>query len=228
MKTLLNATLFVVLGFIIAYFAVIRPERADRDNLVSLLDSTRTEFATYRDEMGREITTQAQTVTTLRNALQAQIVENEELERHNLRQVQSITRLESELVRLKTQITFQEPKIIEVPATDTTDWEQYLRVPQQFAFEDTWTDIFGEVTATGITVDDLTIRTGTSIFVGYQRRGFLRKSAPVVIVEYDNPYMSTVKMDNIQITTPRPFYRRPWWNRMEGAVGALLLYRLTR
>lgn len=228
MKNLITVVGAALIGMLIAYFIWVRPQKAEYNNLTELLDSTRTEFATYRNEKGREIATQNQTITSLQNALHAGVVEKEELEDHNLKLLESVTRLESQIKMLETQIAFKEPVVIEVPAENGVDLDTYLRVPQSFEYSDTWTLITGEVLSEGINLQELSITTGETVYMGYQKQGFLKKSQPVVIVEYDNPYMETITMDNVQITTPRPFYRRPWWHRGEGAVLALILNFLIR
>lgn len=213
MKNLITIIVSLAIGFIITYFAMVIPAHQDREELAGLLDSTIHEFTVWVDDAGREIATQRQVIASLENAVAAGLVTNEELKELNIRRAQQIVRLEAEIKRmLETDYTV--PPII---IKDSLDFE-YIRIPQQFSFEDDWTEIFGTIHAQGVTIDDLTVFTETNIFTGYRRTGFFKPLEPVVTIRHDNPYMQTQAMENITFTQKPPFYKRPNWHRMEGAA----------
>ncbi len=226
MRDLITIGASGIIGFLITYFTLVMPVNRDKQELTQLLDSTIYDFEQYQAETGEIIQTQGQNIASLENAIAAGIIAKEELEKHNISQAEQIVRLKAEVTRLRMEATFPKPPvIIEKPSNDTIT-DEFMRIPQEFTFKDEWMQFDGVVHREGVTLKDFNLKTETSIYTGYQKRGFFRRAEPVVIVEYTNPYMRGVAMENITIREEPPWYNRPNFYRLQGAAAMYLIFRL--
>lgn len=222
----------VLLVACVVFFSKLRSTSYDYDELQTLLSDTVNHYETIVTNQGKEISIQTQRVATLDNAIAAGLVREDELKEKNLKQVTAIIRLTQEVVRLNIVADITDAEVITI--TDTVSVMppgSYLKVPADFFYSDDWTLISGVILGHTIRVDNLKMKTQPSIFLGYQKAGFFKPLRPVVTVEDLNPYVSTIHMENVIIRQKPPFYKRPWWKRLEGAaiiIGAQIIFNKTR
>lgn len=224
MKTkdyILSALSVIVIAVAVVFFVRWNNERRDRIQMENLLSTAINQYETIITNKGQEINIQAQTIATLENVLAAGILEKEELKEKNLKYISHILKLENKIVFYEELIATMDTSSTVVEVTDTCpeiDPGTYLKVPAKFIYADEWVSFAGTIYGSTVGMRDLTITQKPTILLGYQKAGWFKPLKPVVTVEDANPYVHTVAMNNVKIYKKPPFYKRPWWHRMEGAA----------
>jgi hypothetical protein len=187
------------------------------------INRLRVENQTYQQlvtKKGEIITIQEQRIVTLQQAKEAALLNLAELKDLGIKNASTIIHLQTEVERWKVEAQYGSTPII-IHDTVTVDGHSiindYLKVPQPWAFKDQWLDIEGTVKTTGVTIDSLNSYSDLRIVLGYSR-GFLKKSKPSIVFTDKNPYTVVKDMSNVVIVNKPPFYKRPWFNRLEGAA----------
>jgi hypothetical protein len=193
--------------------------RNDYNQLNELLADTVNHFEVIVTDQGKTISVQEQRVATLDNAIAAGLVREEELKEKDLKRLDYIVRLENEIAMHDISVDLPDSNLVVISETDTVCPEGvYLKVPADFFYSDEWAKLAGTVNGPDISIRELRMINKPSIFIGYQKQGFFKPLKPVVTVEDANPYVSTFHMENVSIQQKPPFYKRPWWHRLEGAA----------
>jgi len=238
LKSIYQNIKVIIIGIVIIlalYFYIQwRDARAGHVQLQELLSDTIHHFEVIVTDQGQEIYIQDQKVASLENAIAAGIIENEDLKNKNLKQVEHIIKLENQIVFYEELIAAVDtPSVVIIDSTNCPDIDTgtYLRVPANFTYSSEWVSLNGIVYGATVGIQGLTIRHESTIFLGYQKTGLFKPLRPVVTIEDANPYVHTVKMHNVKIQNKPPFYKRPWWHRIEGAIivlGAQTILNQTR
>ncbi|KKN85462.1 hypothetical protein LCGC14_0277810 [marine sediment metagenome] len=236
-KAIISNIKYIIFGIVIVlamYFWIqLREAKAGHAQLQELLSDTINHFEVIVTDQGQEIYIQDQKVASLENAIAAGIIEKEDLKNKNLKQIDHIIKLENQIVFYEELIAeVDTPNIVTVDSVDCPDIAEgtYLKVPSTFTYSSEWISLNGIVYGATVGILDLTIKQESTIFLGYQKTGLFKPLRPVVTIEDANPYVRTVKMHNVTIQNKPPFYKRPWWHRLEGAIimlgtQAILNYR---
>ena len=100
-------------------------------------------------------------------------------------------------------------------------------VNTEFKKDDKWYSINGKVKKDGLQLDSLKITNESSVTIGYRKYGFLNlKSEPIVEIKNSNPYIKTIKANNINIkNNPNLFQKKGFW-AVIGIVAGILLHLL--
>lgn len=211
-----------------------RDSRTSHIELQDLLADTLHHFELVITGQGQEIAIQEQTVASLENAIAAGIITNEELKNKNLKQVDHIIKLESEILfyeELLAQV--DTPNVVTIDSVDCPDIDAgtYLKVPANFVYQDDWISFAGVIYGKTVGLQGLSIKQETTVILGYQKTGLFKPLRPVVTIEDANPYVHTVKLHNVTIRKKAPFYKRPWFHRFEGmalVIAGQILLNKTR
>ena len=209
----------IIIGILIGVVIILCYKFRSATDLNDLYATNLKQYEIYVTDQGKKIGVQEQTIATLEDAITVGLVREDELKEKNLKQVTAIVRLTQEVVRLSIIADITDAEVITI--TDTVSEMppgSYLKVPADFFYSDDWTLLSGVILGHTIRVDSLRIKTEPSIFLGYQKAGFFKPLKAVVTVEDKNPYVSTIHMENVVIRQKPPFYKRPWWHRLEGAA----------
>ena len=94
---------------------------------------------------------------------------------------------------------------------DTTPHLGSITVPRKFSLLDDYYSIGGTVNKDGVTVDSLKLFNTTNVNIGLKSQGFFKRPKPIVMVDYDNPYVSTIGLSNIIIKDEKKFYDRKFF-----------------
>ena len=130
---------------------------------------------------------------------------------------QGLIKLEKEMKRAVAQVGFKYDIIIDsvdVPFipdgfADTTsllaNYEKLkasipvIPVPKDFAVQQKWFQLSGEVRKEGLHFDSIAIPNKSTVTIGYERKNIFSQLKPVVTVENDNPYLKVQSMNNVVI-----------------------------
>lgn len=221
-KNLIYIGLFILVIGVIIVFS--RSKIKQKDELIGLLTEDIHKYEKIIIDKDRKIYTQKQTLSSLENALEAELVNKKELKEKNIKLLESIVRFQDEIKRLNTIIELQKPETIIIEKTDTIyPPGTYLKVPVSFNYKDKWLFQSGRVLSSTIEIDTLLIKSDYTITLGWEKTGFFDKMEPVVFVENKNIYSDVSGMQNVVIVEKPPIYKRPWWYRMEGFIGSALI-----
>jgi len=75
----------------------------------------------------------------------------------------------------------------------------YLKLPQQYSFNDEFINFKAEINKVGLSVDNITIFNETTVTIGKEKQGLFKPLKPVVKIKNTNPYMNTVSVQNVVI-----------------------------
>ena len=203
------------------FFTQMRNAKLNHTELQGLLSDTIHHFELVITDQGQEIAIQETTVASLENVVAAGIITREELKNKNLKQVDHIIKLKSQIVFLEELVAeVDAPNVITIDSVDCPDVDAgtYLRVPSTFNYSSKWITFDGTIYGPSIGIGNLTIRQEPTIFLGYQKAGLFKPLVPVVTVEDSNPFVHTVELRNVTIRQKPPFYSRPWFHFVGGAV----------
>lgn len=227
MKQIYGVLIGIVIGcLVLGYFG---KKHYDSKLLTveQLMNDTINYYKTEKLKSGQIISTQAQTITTMKNAIEAGLVEKKELKELGLKKDVTIIRLEKDVARYKLEASYVH--------TDTTvvhdtiiDNQGYIKVPQEFIFRDAWMQMHGTIKLTGVTIDSLHTIIKPTYYLGYQRQGLFKPLKPTITAKDENPYVSTTDMQNIVIQDKKPIYKTAWWHRAEGAAAFVGLLELIK
>ena len=75
----------------------------------------------------------------------------------------------------------------------------YLKLPQQYSFNDDFINFKAEINEVGLSVDNITIFNETTVTIGKEKQGLFKPLKPVVKIKNTNPYMNTMSVQNVVI-----------------------------
>ena len=75
----------------------------------------------------------------------------------------------------------------------------YLKLPQQYSFNDDFMNFKAEINEVGLSVDNITIFNETTVTIGKEKQGLFKPLKPVVKIKNTNPYMNTMSVQNVVI-----------------------------
>ena len=139
---------------------------------------------------------------------QKDAINNHLLEIKNLKKIKSqvivntITKVDSVFI----------PFVSDTTIKDTLVLDNYIFVPQKFSLLDDWYSFDGTIKKGGVLLDSISFNNKISLTIGNKSMGFFKKSKPIVLVEYSNPYVRTTAMQNIIIKDDLRFYdKKGFW-----------------
>ena len=139
---------------------------------------------------------------------QKDAINNHLLEIKNLKKIKSqvivntITKVDSVFI----------PFVSDTTIKDTLLLDNYIFVPQKFSLLDDWYSFDGTIKKGGVLLDSISFNNKISLTIGNKSMGFFKKSKPIVLVEYSNPYVRTTAMQNIIIKDDLRFYdKKGFW-----------------
>ena len=169
------------------------------------LQDTAHYFSIEIDKAGNKYYEQQQIIATQKQAIEAGLIEKQELKNKNIKQLQSIIKLTESIKILSLKANYESPEIIYKYDTIKMDSQAFLRVPTQFNYRDEWIYISGSVRSTGVFHDSIKMNNSGTLMLGYKKSGFLKKS-PVVTYESSNPYFEIKSMSNVVIEKDNKFW----------------------
>ena len=139
---------------------------------------------------------------------QKDAIDNHLIEIKNLKKIKSqvivntITKVDSVFI----------PFVSDTTIKDTLVLDNYIFVPQRFSLLDEWYSFDGTIKKGGVLLDSISFNNELSLTIGNKSMGFFKKSKPIVLVEYSNPYVRTTAMQNIIIKDDLKFYdKKGFW-----------------
>ena len=169
------------------------------------------------------ISTQSTIILKKSDAVEAGLIEQERLKALNIKHVRENIVLKGRLQAYKDSLITIEPDTITVHDTIIGD-RPYLGLPHRMTFEDEWLYLDVNIRADASWGFGLTSDIPTTLTLGTKKVG-LFKNEPTAFLTTENPYYSTIFIQDIKIEE-KPFYSQPWfkWTTYGAAfVGGFIL-----
>lgn len=175
-------------------------------------------------EQGQVISQQTAQIGTLKDAIKAGLVTQEELRQANIDKARVIVSLQAQIKVLNLKLEYK-PDTVFIYDTTIIDGNTYLRVPMAFVSSpNKWYDIRGVVQSDGVDISSLTMYQEPKFMLGYRSNGLFKAPSPIVSYTDGNPYWSPIEMQNVEIVKKQPWHKTPNAHRVEGAaVGIAIL-----
>jgi|TARA_Y100000033_G_C2751607_1_gene114147 hypothetical protein len=209
MSNYINKTLILALAIvcIILFYRSCEIQK-DYERVASALtisDLKNQKFETELNKKGEEISTQKQLILSQEEALENNLLEIEELKKYKKIQskttVKTVTQIDTVFVAFSENPTDS----IKMPIPD--GFFRYF----DYQEKDNWYSFSGTVSDLGLTMYDMSITNKYSLLIADKKLGFFTKPEPQIVLTNENPYTSTISMNNVQIDYQLPFYKKEWF-----------------
>lgn len=211
--------LLVILLLVCGYYYS-RAELSDFKDQMLKFDLKEQKYLETIGENGERIVEQDQIILTQKDAIS-----------HNLLEIKRLKKIKSQVVIntiTKIDSVFV-PYVMDSTNTDTLRADNYIIIPKKFSLTDNWYSINGSIFKEGLLIDTLSFNNEMTLTIGNKSTGFLRKTQPIVLVEYSNPYVNTTSMQNIIIKDELRFYdKKGFWYGVGVGTGILIPILINR
>ena len=219
MKKLLskkNLLIILLLGFLILLvcgWSYSRAELSAFKKQILKFDLKEQKYIQTIEDNGTQRVEQEQIILSQKDAIANNLLEIKKLKKINSQVViNTITKIDSVFV----------PFVVDsINNGDTLREDNYIIVPQVYSITDKWYSLDGKIQRYGIMLDSLSFHNELQLTIGQKSNGFLKKTTPVVIVEYSNPYVRTTGMQNIVIKNELKWYDKKGFWLGVGFVGGI-------
>ena len=202
-KNFLLAVLLISSILLVCGWAYERAELKEYKDQMLKFDLKEQKFLETIEEDGTRIVEQEQIILSQKDAIDNHLVEIKNLKKIKSQViVNTITKIDSVFI----------PFVSDTTIKDTLVLDNYIFVPQRFSLLDEWYSFDGTIKKGGVLLDSISFNNELSLTIGNKSMGFFKKSKPIVLVEYSNPYVSTTAMQNIIIKDDLKFYdKKGFW-----------------
>jgi len=186
-KVITYALMLVVVLLSIQIFSD-RSEFKSFKTQIARFKKSELEYQEVIDKNGDKIIEQGQVILTQKDAIQQGLLKVDKLKRVN-----SQTRVITEVVLDTIIITHVDTML------KFMDGDSYLRLPQQYRFNDEFMSLEAKIDEVGLSLDNISIQNENIITIGYKRYGLFKPLTPIVEVRNTNPYIVTQSVSNVVI-----------------------------
>jgi len=172
---------------------------------LTIADLNNQKFKSEINKQGEEIAVQNQLILSKDEALENNLLEIEELKKYkNIKSkttFETITKTDTVFVPFTKEIS----DTIQMPIPD--GFFRYFKYQEK----DNWYSFSGTVSDLGVTMYEMDIKNKYSILIADKKLGLFRKAQPEILLTNENPYTSTISMNNVQVKYDVPFYKKEWF-----------------
>jgi len=172
---------------------------------LTIADLSNQKFESKINKQGEEIAIQNQLILSKDEALENNILELEELKKYkNIKSkttIETITKTDTVFVPYVKNVS--DTVISNVP----NNFFQYFNYQEK----DNWYSFSGKVSDIGVTMYEMDIKNKYSILIADKKLGLFKKPRPEILLTNENPYTSTISMNNVQVVYDVPFYKKEWF-----------------
>ena len=155
---------------------------------MALFDLKEQKYLETIDENGARLIEQQQIIMSQDDAIASGLLEIEKLKEVNS-QVSVVTN-----TIIDTIVVSHVDTVIQ-----QINGNAYLKLPQQYSFNDDFMNFKAEINEVGLSVDNITIFNETTVTIGKEKQGLFKPLKPVVKIKNTNPYMNTMSVQNVVI-----------------------------
>lgn len=213
-KNGLIVLLLIVILLLVCGYYTSRAELSDFKSQILKFDLKEQKYIETIGENGERIVEQEQIILSQKDAIANNLLEIKRLKKIKSQViVNTITQIDSVFV----------PFVMDSTSNDTLTNDNYIIIPKRFALTEQWYRLNGSINKEGLLIDTLNFNNELTLTIGQKSQGLFKKSKPIVLVEYSNPYVNTTSMQNIIIKDDLRFYdKKSFWYGLGVGTGVLL------
>ena len=177
---------------------------------VHALDSTSVAFETYRLKTDELVSRQTAIVLAQEDAIELGFVEQERLEKLNLKRIAGNVKLQEKITMLEKELAFVKEPVVVYRDTSYEERDvtlKYLEVPTSLSYSDKWMNFYATIDVPTSRIDTIGFLSVPEITLGWERQGFLKKQKRTIFYTNENPYVTVVDMQNVIIEKPKKWYQ---------------------
>jgi hypothetical protein len=221
MKNYINRTIILalcVLCIILFHRSCESEKNYERvSNALTISDLTNQKFENEINEQGEKISFQKQLILSKQEALENNLLEIIELKKY--KKIKSKTKIET-LTKIDTVfVSYSDYASDSILKPKSKIFYKYFNYTEK----DNWYSLSGNVTEDGINMYDMQIKNKYNILIADKKLGLFRRSIPQIVLTNENPYTSTISMQNVQIQYDIPFYKKQWFWFILGSASTIYL-----
>jgi len=214
---LLTSVCFALFSFYL--IKQLKNTKQNYNEVVFLLDQKSKEFEELKNKNNELIIRQNQTIVSLQSAIDAQKITIKELRDNNIKNLQSIIRLNSKIDTLLKADYKERVVVIE------KDSSLYMKVPAKFEYDSKDIQISGLISPDNIMLNHIYIPDTMTIYTGEVRDRFLKPLEAKIIIRHTNKLIKITGMENIIIKQPK--FSKPKYlitGFVSGIITSLLIF----
>ena len=202
-----------------------RAELLSYEKKVSNLGLQQQTFKEKLEKDGTKIAEQEQLILTQKQAIDNDLIRIVKLRKIKSQvNVKTITKIDSVFIPFIVDSTQIVHDTIFVDSSITN-----ISLPKKFRLTTEWYSLGGKVKDRGVHLDSLRLYNDMTISTGLKSQGIFKRPKPVVLVDYQNPYVSTRNLSNITIKDELKWYdRKLFWFGMGILGGATTTFLITK
>jgi len=210
-----SGILFFLLLLLLSRSGLIRNEISalSKNNISLVQDSS--QFRAVISEQGKKLVIQEQTLVS--QELATQLLKKEYKKLKEVKQ--------QAIVRTITEIRDVMVPAVQSLETVEIDSSLFLKIPAAFLDSSKKFSLSAEVNELGLKINHLKIPNTTTVSYGLEKRGFFRKSLPVLVVSHSNPLIQTSALTNFVVDEKKPFYETRAFNFGVGFMAGSFLMK---
>jgi hypothetical protein len=221
-KNLLMGLLVVCIILLVCGYANTKADLSAFKNEIGKLEFKEQEYLETITNNGTKIVEQEQIILTQSQAIDNNLLEIKRLKEVNAEVViNTITEIDSVFVPFFADT-------INVDSIISVELDNYIKVPKLFTLNDEWYSFGGQIQKSGLLLDSLRFNNELTLTLGNKSNGIFKKTTPMVLVEYSNPYVSTTGLQNIVIKNDLKWYDRKGILIGIGFVGGMTMTILAK
>ena len=202
-KNGLIVLLLIVILLLVCGYYTSRAELSDFKGQMLKFDLKEQKYLETISEDGTFLAEQEQIILSQKDAIA-----------HNLLEIKRLKKIKSQvIINTITHIdSVFVPFVVDSTSNDTLTNDNYIIIPKRFALTEQWYRLNGSINKEGLLIDTLNFNNELTLTIGQKSQGLFKKSKPIVLVEYSNPYVNTTSMQNIIIKDDLRFYdKKSFW-----------------
>jgi len=181
--------ILLILLALLCYYAIGQNSKySNYRQQMALFDLKEQKYLETIDENGARLIEQQQIIMSQDDAIASGLLEIEKLKEVNS-QVSVVTN-----TIIDTIVVSHVDTVIQ-----QINGNAYLKLPQQYSFNDDFMNFKAEINEVGLSVDNITIFNETTVTIGKEKQGLFKPLKPVVKIKNTNPYMNTMSVQNVVI-----------------------------
>ena len=188
-----------------------------QDNILALRDTVRTYEITI-DRLKRTVFEKSALVLTQKSAIEAGILEKEQLKKTNIKIVATNTDLKGEIRLLKDSISLLGQKVQFVYIKDSTGAFSAVRLPYEWDYSDRYVKFNTGIGENKLGHFSLSLPLDLTITAGYDKKGVAKG-----VVGTPNPYVYIRDINTTIIASPKKWYQQWWVTGIMGFTAGVLI-----
>lgn len=212
----LAITFLLILSFAIGWLARTPEINRGQDNILALRDTVRTYEITI-DSLKKTVFEKSALILTQNEAIEAGIIQKEQLKKTNIKLVATNTDLKGEIRLLKDSISLLEQNVHFVYVSDSMGSFNAVKLPYSWNYSDKYVNFSTGIGENKLGHFSLSLPLDLTVTSGYDKKGVAKS-----VVVTPNPYIYIRDINTTIIASPKKWYQQWWVTGLMGFTAGVL------